>query len=228
MVRNMNNQHLYWTSICQHPWLPLLPDRLTVLSLFNAVAWAPIVLFAHLQHLYWWLMMFIYFQFACILHTFAIPLSLLALWWTQVFCIFSDVYLKYLSLQIGCADWIKVKVLGERILRIQKKPFHNRLPADFCFNSSFWNILSRYLSSLALERVTAIAKMAMCKAAFAIVLRPSLKSWSFSKCETIDLFVLLLSRNWLSLWKATIISWPTIKHPDSVPGAKYGAAFVRV
>ena len=178
--------------------------------------------------LHWWLMMFIYFPFACILHTFAIPLSLLALWWTQVFCIFSDVYLKYLSLQIGCADWIKVKVLGERILRIQKKPFHNRLPADFCFNSSFWNILSRYLSSLALERVTAIAKMAMCKAAFAIVLRPCLKSWSFSKCETIDLFVLLLSRNWLSLWKATIISWPTIKHPDGVPGAKYGAAFVRV
>ena len=153
---------------------------------------------------------------------------LMALWWTQVFCIFSDVYLKYLSLQIGCADWIKVKVLGERILRIQKKPFHNRLPADFCFNFSFWNILSRYLSSLALERVTAIAKMAMCKAAFAIVLRPCLKSWSFSKCETIDLFVLLLSRNWLSLWKATIISWPTIKHPDGVPGAKYGAAFVRV
>jgi hypothetical protein len=52
-----------------------------MLSLFNAVAWAPIVLFAHL------------------------------------------------SLQIGCADWIEVKVLGERILRIQKKPFLNRLPA---------------------------------------------------------------------------------------------------
>ena len=81
MVGNMNNQHPYGHT---KQAFVNIRDYLSSLIVSQCCPFAMQLLghpssFLHTWNislsLHWWLMMFIYFPFACILHTFAIPLS---------------------------------------------------------------------------------------------------------------------------------------------------------